>query len=128
MIKNPAKQTRGFRSNYTVEQYKKAVNAAYKLGLAEGRQKSKELFILLQETNHRLWEELIELDKKEPLNGITLSAKQARGLVRHLQKAGIEKHRYWVGVLKDKMEGLERSESEVVTAVAPGVRPELGPG
>lgn len=91
METNLTKQKR-FRSSYTADQYKNAVRAAYKLGFMDAQQKHKELFLLLQKTNHRLWEELIELDKKEPVNGIALTAKQVRSLVRHLCKMGLERN------------------------------------
>ncbi len=100
MVKEPDPRARRvFKSRYTSREYKEATCEAYRLGFVDGGQKREEMFNFLQATNRRLWEELIRRDKEEPLEGVTLSLKQAGGLVQHLRNAGIEKHKHWVNML-----------------------------
>lgn len=118
MIKEPDPRARRvFKSRYTGPEYKKAICEAYRLGFIDGGQKREEMFNFLQLTNRRLWEELIRLDKKEPLDGVTLSLEQTGRLMKHLRNAGIEKHKHWVEMLRKKLKKSDRSVDDILTAV-----------
>lgn len=74
---------------------KKAVTASYQLGLMDGekrkcRQCRNELVSKLRTTNAELWESLNDLDKKEPLEGVTISFGEAEDIIACLRK-GIRK-------------------------------------
>lgn len=117
MKTKPAKEEQ-FRSSYTTEQYKEAVAAVYKLGLQDGLQRRKELFILLQKTNYRLWEELIQLDKKEPLDGVMLTLKQAEHLFKHLKKYNVRnQHSNWIRLLRQRLKELRKATGRAFETV-----------
>lgn len=94
---------RKFKATYTGAQYRDAVRASYRLGYMDGQQKRQEMFVFLQTTNRRLWEELVRLDKEEPLDGIELTRDEAKKFIRRLRNPAHKEHQYWVRMLKRKL-------------------------
>lgn len=70
-----------------------AVKAAYKLGLLDGRNQLQQTINCIRKTNRRLFDELLRLDKVQPLDSccIKMSQKDVEELIKHLRK----KNCYW---------------------------------
>jgi hypothetical protein len=66
------------------------VKAAYKLGLQDGNNRLSHTINLIHKTNRALYDELLRLDRLEPLNvnSVVLSREQVDGIIAALRKAG----------------------------------------
>ncbi len=68
--------------------YASAVKAAYKLGLLDGENRLQRTITLLKIVNRRLFNELLFLDKKSPLdvNCVKITREYVRKLIKYFSK------------------------------------------
>lgn len=76
--------------------------AWYHIGLLEGEQRLKQTIILLRKTNNALWDELLRLDRIEPVVGIVLSFSETKRFIKALKKTN-PRYQHYVKKLQDKL-------------------------
>ncbi len=100
-----------FRATYSQIEYKDAVRSAYRLGLQDGRDERQETVIAMRTAMSHLTEEIVRLDKVEPLDSIAVPFALVETVMRTLQKHQVI---YSIKLLKECIERAGGSAMDIL--------------
>lgn len=100
-----------FRETYSQIEYKNAVRSAYRLGLQDGQQKRQETLIAMRTSMSHLTDEIVRLDKVDPLDSISVPFALVETIMRTLQKHQVV---YSIKLLKECIERAGGSAMDIL--------------